>query len=162
MNFAFEIRRESNPRGSKPRPHTVSEFNHSANRVYAIGTESSHHMWWKLLVPIVYARLAEWLRSETIWDRDFLPRGFNSLRISNAKIITNSVPWEGTWVCESVNTWEHLFLWCIPHSRTADCHAGPESLTLDPVHASPWPGVGRIPLYGYYHARLRLLAYMDR
>jgi len=33
------------------------------------------------------------------------------------------------------NTWEHLCSWCISHSRTAECHAGPESLTRDPVHA---------------------------
>jgi len=42
--FCIEIRRESNPRGSKPRSHTVSDLNHSANQVYTIGTECSHHM----------------------------------------------------------------------------------------------------------------------
>jgi len=36
--FCIETRRESNPRGSKPRSHTVSDLNHSANRVYTIGT----------------------------------------------------------------------------------------------------------------------------
>ena len=45
MNFAFEIRRESNPRGSKPlKSHKVFDLNHSADRVYTIGTEGSHHM----------------------------------------------------------------------------------------------------------------------
>jgi len=42
--FCIEIRRESNPRESKPRSHTVCDINHSANRVYTIGTECSHHM----------------------------------------------------------------------------------------------------------------------
>ena len=83
--FCIEIRRESNPRGSKLRSHTVSDLNHSANRVYAIGTECSHQMWWEHSVPIVYTRLAEWLRSDTVWDRSLLPREFDSLRISNAK-----------------------------------------------------------------------------
>ena len=32
---------------------------------------------------------------------------------------------------------ENLCLWCISHSRTADCHAGPKSFTRDPVHAGP-------------------------
>ena len=44
MKFAFEIQRESNPRGSKPPSHTVLDLDHSANRVYTIGTECSHHM----------------------------------------------------------------------------------------------------------------------
>jgi len=44
MNFAFEIRTESNPRGSKPPSHTVCDLNHSTNRLYTIGTECSHHM----------------------------------------------------------------------------------------------------------------------
>ena len=44
MNFAFEIRRESNPRGSKPQSYTVCDLNHSTNRVYKIGAERSHHM----------------------------------------------------------------------------------------------------------------------
>ena len=44
MNFAFEIWRESNPRGSKPPTHMVCDLNHSTNRVYTIGTEGSHHM----------------------------------------------------------------------------------------------------------------------
>ena len=38
MIFAFEIQRESNPRGSKSPSHTVL----STNRVYTIGTECSH------------------------------------------------------------------------------------------------------------------------
>jgi len=33
MNFAFEIRGKSNPRGSKPPSHTVCDLNHSTNRV---------------------------------------------------------------------------------------------------------------------------------
>ena len=44
MNFAFEIWRESNPRGRKPPSHTVCDLNHSTNRVYTIGTERSHHI----------------------------------------------------------------------------------------------------------------------
>ena len=40
----FEIRRESNPRGSKPPSHTVCDLNHSTNRLYTIGTKCSHHM----------------------------------------------------------------------------------------------------------------------
>jgi len=44
MNFAFEIRRESNPARSKPPSHTVYDLKHSVNRVYTIGTECSHHM----------------------------------------------------------------------------------------------------------------------
>ena len=44
MNFAFEIRRESNPRGVTSKSHTVYDLNHSADRVYTIGTEGSHHM----------------------------------------------------------------------------------------------------------------------
>ena len=43
--FCIEIWRESNPRGSKPRSHTVSDLNHSANLVY--------HLWWGHSVPIV-------------------------------------------------------------------------------------------------------------
>jgi len=43
--FCIEMRRESNPRGSKLRSHTVSDLNYSANRVYTIGTECSHHMY---------------------------------------------------------------------------------------------------------------------
>ena len=39
-----------------------------------------------------------------------------------------------------------------PHRRTRhhrrSRHAGPESLKRDPVHAGPWPGVGRFPLRG--------------
>ena len=39
-----------------------------------------------------------------------------------------------------------------PHRRTRhhrrSRYTGPESLKRDPVHAGPWPGVGRIPLYG--------------
>ena len=42
MNFAFEIRRESNPRGTKLPSHTVCDLNHSTNRVYTISTERSH------------------------------------------------------------------------------------------------------------------------
>ena len=49
MNFAFEIRRESNPRCYLTR-------------------SSTHHMWWEPAVPIVYTRSAEWLRSKTLWD----------------------------------------------------------------------------------------------
>ena len=36
--------------------HQVFDLNHSAGRVYTIGTEGSHHMWWEPSVPIVYAR----------------------------------------------------------------------------------------------------------
>jgi len=32
------------PTRDKPRSHTVCDLNHSANRVYTIGTECSHHM----------------------------------------------------------------------------------------------------------------------
>jgi len=81
-----------------------------------------------------------------VWDRmrsGFAPAWVRFPPYLNAKFITKSVPWEGTWVCESMNTWEHLSLWCIPHSRTADCSAGSESLTRNPIHAGPWPGVGR-------------------
>ena len=42
--FCIEIRKQSNPRGSKLRSRMVSDPNHSANRVYTIGTEYSHHM----------------------------------------------------------------------------------------------------------------------
>jgi len=80
--FCIEIWRESNPRGRKLWSLVVSDPNHSANRVYTIGTERSHHMWWDRSVPIVYTRLAEWSGSETTGDRSFLPRGFDSLRIS--------------------------------------------------------------------------------
>jgi len=47
-------------------------------------------MWWELSVPIVYTRLVEWLRLQNVWDGGLLPRGFDSLRISNAKFITIS------------------------------------------------------------------------
>jgi len=87
MNFALEIWRESNACGTKPPSHTVCDLNHSTNRVFTIGTECSHHMWWEHLVPIVYTRLFEWSRSQTVWDGGFLPRGFDSLHISNAKFI---------------------------------------------------------------------------
>jgi len=40
MNFAFEIQRQSNPRGSKPPSHTVCNL----NRVYTIGTKRSNHV----------------------------------------------------------------------------------------------------------------------
>jgi len=49
--------------GVNPPFHTVCDLNHSANRVYKIGTECSHHMWWEHSVPIIYTRLAKWLRS---------------------------------------------------------------------------------------------------
>jgi len=54
--------------GNKPTSHTVCDLNHSTNLVYTIGTECSHHMWWEQWVPIVYTRLVEWLRSQTVWD----------------------------------------------------------------------------------------------
>jgi len=54
MIFAFEIRWESNPRGSKPPSHTVYGLNHATNQLYTIGTECSHHMWWEHSVPIVF------------------------------------------------------------------------------------------------------------
>ena len=44
--------------GTSPKSHTVYDLNHSANRVYTIGTGCSHHMWWEHSVPIVYTRLA--------------------------------------------------------------------------------------------------------
>jgi len=47
------------------------------------------HMWWERSVPIVYTRLVELWRSQTVWDGDFYPRGFDSLHILNAKIITD-------------------------------------------------------------------------
>jgi len=102
--FCIEIRRESNPRGCKFRSHTISDLNHSANRVNTIGTECSHHLWWEHSVPIVYTRLAEWLRSETVWDRSLCPRGFDSLRISlqNSSFyslcITRVSMYHGGWV----------------------------------------------------------------
>jgi len=62
------------PARSKPlKSHEVFDLNHSADRVYTIGTEGSHHMWWERSVPIVYTRLVEWLRSQTVWDGGFAP-----------------------------------------------------------------------------------------
>jgi len=66
------------PRGIKPPSHTVYNLNHSTNRVYTIGTECPHHMWCERSVPIVYTRLVEWLRSQTVWDGGLIPRGFDS------------------------------------------------------------------------------------
>jgi len=75
MNFALRYA----GRGSKLWSHTVSDLKHSANRVYTI-----------VSVPIVCTRLAEWLRSETVWDQSLLPRGFDSLCISmqNSSVYT--------------------------------------------------------------------------
>jgi len=65
---------EIEPARSKPlKSHKVFDLNHSADRVYTIGTEDSHHMWWERSVPIVYTRLVEWLRSQTVWDGGFAP-----------------------------------------------------------------------------------------
>ena len=61
--------------GTSPQSHTVYDLNHSANRVYTIGTGCSHHMWWEHSVPIVYTRLVEWLRSRTVWDGGLLRVG---------------------------------------------------------------------------------------
>ena len=97
IEFRIEIRRESNPRGSKPPSHTVCDLNHSANRVYTIGTKCPHHMWWGHSVPIAYTRLAEWLRSQTVWDWGLLPRGFDSLRIS----MQNSSPQTPSLSCQT-------------------------------------------------------------
>jgi len=88
MNFAFEIRRESNPRGSKPPSHTVCDLNHSTNRVIRLVPNVPISCDGNGSVPIVSTRLVEWLRAQTVWDGGLLPRGFDSLRISNAKFIT--------------------------------------------------------------------------
>jgi len=71
-------------------------------------------------------RLAEWLGSETIRDWSFLAHGFDSLRISIQNSSQIQSPGRG---CKSAS--------CISHSCTAECNAGPESLTRDPVHAGP-------------------------
>ena len=39
--------------------HKVFDLKHSADRVYTIGTEGSHHMWWEHSVPFVYTRLVD-------------------------------------------------------------------------------------------------------
>ena len=117
------------------------------------------------LVLDVTNRIYTFVRVVKVRDRmrlEFTPEWVRFPPYFNAKFITNSVPWEGTWVCESVNTWEYLFLWCIPHSRTANCHAGPESLSGILFMYVPHPGSVGITLYRYYHARLWLLDYMDR
>jgi len=55
-----------------------------------------------------YTRLAEWLRSETVWDRGLLPRGFDSLQIS----IQNS------------SSYSNITLSCqISHSHTLMSHS---------------------------------------
>jgi len=160
--FCIEIQRESNPRGKKLRSHMVSDPNHSANRVYMIGTECFHHMWWEHSVPIIYTRLAEWIGSETIRDRSFLPRGFDSLCISMQNSSQIRFPGRGR---ESVNLWTRGSISVCIVYRTV---APPIAMQV----ASPWPEIlfmrvldpGSVgnTLYEYYHVRLQLLDYMDR
>ena len=59
MNFAFEIRRESNPRGAN-----LSDLIRSST----FTTRPTVYIRLEPNVPIVYTRLVEWWRSKTLWD----------------------------------------------------------------------------------------------
>jgi len=108
------------------------------------------------------SRLAQWLWSETIRDWSFLPRGFDSLRISTQNSSQIQSPGRG---CESASLWTRGSISVCGVHRTV---APPSAMQVP----SPWPGIlfMRVPdpgsvgitLYGYYHARLQLLDFMDR
>ena len=82
----------ANPPGFAPAwarfpPYLKCRIHHNFSREASLRGSIYLSMCWERSIRIVYTRLVERLRSQTVWDEGLLPRGFDSLHISGAKFI---------------------------------------------------------------------------